>query len=105
VTSNQPVSVILDEHRMLPTSLTRAPGRSTRQSEKPDIKYKEVCNREGVVTDPAWTTATLLQERLSMRGLLNHHRVRNICCLVHIVSLAASVMGLLYDDAKAQLIP
>ncbi|KAG2747415.1 hypothetical protein P692DRAFT_20835071 [Suillus brevipes Sb2] len=41
VTSNQPVSVILDEHRMLPTSLTRAPGRSTRQSEKPDIKYKE----------------------------------------------------------------
>jgi hypothetical protein len=47
---------------MLPISLTRAPGRLTRQSEKPDIQveYKEVCNREGVVTDLAWATASLL---------------------------------------------
>jgi hypothetical protein len=102
MTSNQPVSVILDEHRMLPASLTRAPGRSIRQSEKPDIEYKEFCNREGVITDPACATAT----HLSTHGLLNHHRACSICCLVLIVSLAASVMGLLYeDDAKAQWIP
>lgn len=83
VTSSQPVSVIRNEHRTLPTSLARAPGRSTRQSEKPDIVYKDICNREeGVVTGPAWATATLLQKRLLMRGLLNHRRTRSIRCLV-----------------------